>query len=146
MEVMPHHGVPVSDLVLDEFELFQPFLSSSLGFPVLRYWWSAVFHADVFPVLFHGYFSSGFIVEEMEGPHVGTSALAIFQSKQQMALLLPLDLARKVPYQCCFSFRLLGIGVHEHFLIPVLSTVALCTDVFSAVFFFSCFFFYLTPY
>lgn len=141
---MPHHGVPVSDLVLDEFELFQPFLSSSLGFPVLRYWWSAVFRADVFPVLFHGYFSSGFIVEEMEGPHVGTSALAIFQSKQQMALLLPLDLAREVPYQCCFSFRLLGIGVHEHFLIPVLSTVALRTDVFSAVFFFSCSFFFLT--
>lgn len=95
MEVMPHHRVPVSDLVLDEFELFQPFLSSSLGFPVLRYWWSAVFHADVFPVLFHGYFSSDFLVEGMEDLHMGICALTIFQSKQQMALLLPLDLAKK---------------------------------------------------
>lgn len=106
MEVMPRNGVSVSDLVLDVLELFQSFLSSSLGFPVLHYWWSAVFHADVFPMLFHGYFSSGFLVEGMEGPHMGTSALTIFQSKQQMALLLPFDLARKIPYQWCwFKFQ-----------------------------------------
>lgn len=106
MEVMPHNGVPVSDLVLDVLELLQRFLSSSLGFPVLHYWWSSVFHADVFPMLFHGYFSSGFLAEGMESPHMGTSALTIFQSKQQMALLLPFDLARKILCQlCCFKFQ-----------------------------------------
>lgn len=81
MEVMPRNGAPVSDLVLDVLELLQPFLSSSLGFPVLHYWWSAVHHADVFPLLFHGYFSSGFLVEGMERSTHGNICLNNF-SKQ----------------------------------------------------------------
>lgn len=104
-----------------------------------------------FPHVISWLFFKWFLSRRDGGSAHGNICSNTFQSKQQMALLLPFDLAGKIPFQWCWlKFQAAwGNGVHEHLVLPFLSTVALLADVCSSTFyyrFFPSYYYFLLPW
>lgn len=110
--------------------LFHGYATGSFS-PMLHDWWSAVHCADVSPVRFHDYFSSGLLVKGWQVSTWKHLLLPFFQANSRWHCCCPFDLKQKFPcLRCWFTLTLPGKGLPESW--PA-ATVALLTDVFSAM-------------